>query len=189
MLLKKQAVALALFSVVSMGAFAAENLEVDSAHSFVSFKVKHKDLGMAHGFFEGITGKIVYDKENLDKSLVELEIDATSINTGNDARDGHIKKAEYLDVEHFPKITFKSKEIKKISDDKVELTGDVTMKGITKPLTTTISKVGETTDSIGIETQFKLKRSDFKVGKDIGLGDDISIDLAVEAGKPKPKKN
>lgn len=189
MLFTKKIVTAAVVSCFTLSVFAAQTYEIDSAHSFVSFKLKHKDLGMAHGSFSQIKGTIVYDQEDIEKSSVDLEIDAASLNTGHPGRDKHVKNPDYLDVEKYPTITFKSKEVKKISDDKAEVTGDVTLHGVTKPLTATISKVGETTSSIGIETQFKLKRTDFGVGKLQGLGEDIHVDLAVEAGLPRPERS
>src|SRR5579883_3127091 len=105
---------------------------IDTAHSSAHFTVRHMMITNVRGGFRKVSGTIVYDPEAHAESSVEAVIDAGSINTNDDQRDAHLRSADFLDVEHFPTITFKSRKIEKTGDDEAKVTGDLTIHGVTR---------------------------------------------------------
>lgn len=166
---------------------APETFKIDPVHSFVTFKVRHMNVSNAYGEFKDLKGSLVYDKDNVANSKFEVEIDANSLDTKNPKRDQHSKSPDFLNVKQFPTITYKSDSVKKLSDDEFEMTGQLTLHGVTKPLTSKLKKLGEATDPKGVhriggESTFTIKRSDFGMtGMMNALGDDITVTIAVEA--------
>ena len=111
---RKVFVFLLLLSLLSMStALAAERYEIDTAHSFVTFTIDHLGLSKAKGSFRDVSGAIMYDAKDLSKSAVEVNIKTASINTNNEARDKHLRTADFFDVEKYPEMTFKSKRVEK----------------------------------------------------------------------------
>lgn len=113
---------------------AKVNWNLDTAHSEVGFSVKHMMISKAKGTFDNFDAKIVADAEDLTDAEIELNIDVESINTRNKDRDDHLRSADFFDAENYPKITFVATDIKK-SGNNYEVTGDLTLKGTTKPVT------------------------------------------------------
>jgi polyisoprenoid-binding protein YceI len=117
-------------------AFAApETLEIDPAHSSSGFAVKHLVVSTVRGLFGKTTGTVSYDKADPAKSSVEATIDATTIDTRDEKRDAHLKSADFFDVANHPTITFKSTKVEKAGDGKLKVTGNLTIRGTTKPVT------------------------------------------------------
>jgi len=166
---------------------APETFEVDPVHSFIVFKVRHANLGNAYGTFNTFKGTIVRDKEAPEKSSIQLEIDVNSLDTKNPKRDEHSKSPDFLNAKQFPIATFKSDSIKKLSDTEYEVAGQMTLHGVTKPVTAKMVQLGEITDQKGVhkiggETTFVIKRSDFGMTNMLNaLGDEITLTVAVEA--------
>lgn len=169
---------------------------IDPAHSNAQFTVRHMMISNVRGGFRKVTGTILYDPENLSASSVDATIDAASINTGDEQRDGHLKSADFLDVEHFPTITFKSKSVARDGDDEVKIAGDLTIHGVTREVV--LKAEGPTPESkdpfgnvrIGISASTKIKRGDFGLTWNAALetggilvGDDLKIDIDVSAIK------
>ncbi|MCU1259706.1 MAG: YceI family protein [Bryobacterales bacterium] len=147
------------------------------------------------GTFSGITGTVIYDAANLGASSVEAEIDASTINTGDEKRDAHLKSPDFLDVEKYPKITFKSKSIAKAGDD-VKVTGDLTIHGVTREVVITAEPLApETKDPwggirTGTTATTKIKRSDFGLTWNSALetggfvlGDELKLTLDIQLVK------
>lgn len=166
--------------------------QIDSAHSSVSFSIKHMMIAKVHGGFEKISGTLVYDSQNPSNSKVEATIDAASINTREPQRDTHLKSADFFDVEKFPNLTFSSKRIEKDGDD-LKVTGDLTIHGVTKEVTLNVEgPSGELKDpwgnlKIGASASTKIKRKDFGLTWNAALeaggflvGDDVNITLEVQ---------
>jgi polyisoprenoid-binding protein YceI len=105
---------------------------LDPAHSQVQFSVKHLGISTVRGTFQQFSGSIV--EENGQATAATIEIDVASLNTGNDQRDGHLRSADFFDAENFPKATFSLTKFERAGDD-VTATGDLTIRGITKPVT------------------------------------------------------
>lgn len=187
------AYAAALCMVPVFASAKPENYKIDPVHSSVIFSINHMGVSNTHGRFNKLEGKMVYDADDASKSSIEVKIDADSLDTNNAMRDTHVKSEEYLDTKKFPTLEFKSKSVKKLSDKEFELTGDLTLHGVTKPLTTKLTKVGEAKDPkgnyrIGGETTFVIKRSEFGITAMPGaLGEEIPVTIAIEGIREEAK--
>lgn len=171
----------------------------DKAHSFIGFKVKHMGLIDVPGYFRDFTGTVNYNAEDVTKSSVEFTAKATSVDTGVTGRDNHLRQADFFEVDKFPDITFKSTKVMKHGDD-LHITGDFTMKGVTKSISFEFDLTGfipggeRAGAKIGISADTKINRRDYGVnygsnlpnGKPM-LSDIIEVDLEIEANKPRPQ--
>src|SRR5271168_5028236 len=110
------------------------NWSIDPVHSSAQFKVKHMMISNVKGEFTAVTGALVLDEKDIAKSRVEASIDATTINTREAQRDAHLKSADFLDVEKFPTLSFKSTRITKTGDDELSVAGDLSIHGVTRNL-------------------------------------------------------
>lgn len=172
---------------------APETYQVDPVHSFLIFKVRHFNVGNAYGEFNDFKGSFTYDKEAPQNNKFEVTVDVNSLDTKNPKRDEHVKSPDFLNAKQFPTITFKSDSVKQLADNQFEMAGQLTLHGVTKPLTLKLEKIGEAkdpkgTERIGGESTFTIKRSDFGMtGMAGALGDDITITMAVEGIKHAAK--
>src|SRR3989344_3262254 len=107
--------------------------KIDLAHSSIEFSVKHWGVAWVGGRFNDFSGSIEFDPDNLEKLSVEVEIEAISVWTGQEQRDGHLKSADFFDVQNYPTATLKSTDFKKSADSSYQLYGDLTIRGVTKP--------------------------------------------------------
>lgn len=170
-------------------AAAADKYEVDGAHTFVLFKVSHLGVGTAYGQFNDVSGTLTVDEENPAGSSVAFEIKAGSVDTHNEKRDEHLRSPDFLSAVQFPLITFKSTGVKKSGEKSYEVSGDLTLRGVTKPVTAKLERVGSGKDPwgnyrTGFDGSFVIKRSDFGVNfMPEALGQDVTILLAVEGIK------
>ena len=176
----------------------------DKAHSFIQFTVNHMGLAEVPGFFRDFTGSANFDAKDITKSTVEFTAKATSIDTGVAGRDNHLRTADFFEVDKFPYITFKSTKVEKKGKG-LRLTGDFTMKGVTKSITFPFRIAGwlPATDrsggKMGIAAETTINRRDYGVnwgsnlpGTSIpAVSDTVKISLQIEAGKKKdePKAN
>ena len=165
----------------------AVTYRIDPVHSFIIFRVKHLNTGFAYGRFNTFSGTIVVDERNPANSSIELEIDANSVDTGNSQRDDHLRSPDFFSARQFPKITFKSTRVRKINDTTVEVQGDLTMRGVTRPITARVTFTGKGRNQrgqeiIGFETTFMIRRSQFNInyGLNGGLADEVRVTFAVE---------
>ncbi len=169
---------------------AQDVYKIDAVHSQIGFKIRHL-VAKSSGRFTKFEGAITVDAKDMAKSKVEVTIDATSINTDNEARDKHLRGADFFDVEKFPTITFKSTAVKEVEKGKLQVTGDLTMHGVTKsitfPITNAGTRAGMKPGSVVagfIDGALKINRNDFGIKTYPGvLGDDVEISLDIEAGK------
>lgn len=170
----------------------------DKAHSNIGFRVKHMGLAEVPGYFSDFTGSINYDGVDVTKSSVEFAAKATSINTGNEGRDKHLRSTDFFEVEKFQDITFKSTKIEKRGNNLVAI-GDFTMKGVTKQIQLPVAfngilKDGRGNIKMGASIETTLNRRDYNInygstlpnGSQM-LSDDVKINLQIEAVKPAPK--
>ncbi len=186
------AVAALALSVASTPAIAAvELLEIDASHTNVGFSVRHF-FTPVKGEFKDVKGTIAYDKDNAAASKVDVTIQATSVNTNHEKRDGHLRAEDFFWVEKHPELKFVSKTISVGKDNKGTMTGDLTMRGVTKPITLDVEVLGlmssEQMGSVaGFTAKGKLDRKDFGINwnrtLDNGtmLSDDVEILIDVEA--------
>jgi len=180
-----------IFILTSLPIMAQDVYKIDAVHSEISFKIRHL-LAKSGGRFTKFNGTIKVNASDISKSYVEVNIDTTSLATDNDARDKHLKSADFFDVEKYPTITFNSTSVKEVAKGKLEVTGDFTLHGVTKRTTITIinagSQPGMKPGSIVtgfIDGTVTINRNDFNIKTYPGvLGDDVVISLNIEAGKP-----
>jgi polyisoprenoid-binding protein YceI len=178
----------------ALPAFAAETYEIDPVHSAATFKVKHL-FTMVPGRFNTMKGTIIYDAKAVENSKVDVAIDATSINTDNEMRDKHLRSADFFEVEKYPVITFKSTKVKKVGEGQLEVTGDLTIRDVTRSVTLAVEILGfgpgpDGQARGGFHATTQINRMDYKVSwnktLDSGgllLGSDVPIDITVEGVK------
>ena len=165
---------------------AAEAYKIDPIHSSIVFKIGHLGIAPVYGRFNDISGTITADKENPAKSSVEFTVPVESLDTRVAKRDQHLKSPDFFNAKQFPVMTFKSKEVKEAGKDTYQITGDLTLHGVTKPLTINFKKGGEAKGMegeyrAGGETQFTIKRSDYAMNFMLNaIGDEVTVMLAIE---------
>jgi polyisoprenoid-binding protein YceI len=180
----------ALATTLACAASAAvETYQIDPVHSSVGFKVRHF-VSRVPGTFTKFSGTIMVDRDHMENSSVEATIDVGSVNTSNDQRNGHLKSPDFFDVAKYATITFRSKSWKKTGEDTFDVTGDLTIKDVTKEvvLKVTLLAFGPGMKGMmlsGWEATTTLKRSDFGVNGPAmlgaALGDDVAVSIGIEA--------
>ena len=118
-----------------LSALAAETYWTDQGHTEVRFGWSHAGVSMQHGEFTRASGKLTLDPDNPEQSSIDVTIDAASVSTGVEALDKHLRDKDFLDVETYPAITFRSTSVRKTADDAADVTGDLTIRGVTLPAT------------------------------------------------------
>lgn len=170
---------------------------VDPDHSGVNFSIRHF-VSNTPGRFKDFNGTIKYDKQNPAASSVEFTIKAPSIDTANADRDNHLRGADFFDAEKFPTMTFVSKSVKAKDANNLEVTGDLTMKGVTKSVTIPVEVLGTVKtpngEKAGFESAFTVNRKDYGITwnrvLDAGgavLGDDVKVNISIEANRQQEK--
>lgn len=186
----KQIALVAALSAFSATAFAApETFNIDPTHTFPRFEYNHLGYSYQDHRFEKTSGKIVFDKSAKTGS-VDVTIDAKSISTGSTLFNGHIQGEDFFDTATYPTITFKSTKVKFDGDKPVAIDGNLTIKGVTKPVTLTVTHFHamphpmKKVDAIGANAMTRLKRSEFNMGKNVPfVSDEVTLSIAVEAIK------
>ena len=183
-------VAVGLALTAASPAMAAQASYIPNAnHTYVRFSYDHFGFSTQESRFDKTTGTISYDPV-AKTGAVDLTIDTKSVDTGSELFNGHIQGADFLDTAKFPTATFRSTSVKFDGDKPVSITGDLTIKGVTKPVTLTVTSFKHGTDmmkkdAIGANATATIKRSDFNMGKYVPMvGDDVTLTIAVEAAVP-----
>lgn len=181
-------------SVAASGAWATD-YKIDPSHTSVGFKVKHLAISSVPGKFVDVKGSFSFDPAKIESAKAEAEIAVASIDTNEAKRDDHLKSPDFLDSTKFPSISFKSKQIQKVSASEFNAIGDLTIHGVSKPVTLKVTYGGSAKDPWGNEraaflATTKISRKDFgltwnKVLETGGLlvGEDVEISLEVEGVK------
>ncbi|RYU96458.1 YceI family protein [Emticicia agri] len=164
----KKAVVLVLSLLASVSSFA-QTWSVDKAHAKVNFTVTHLMLSEVDGTFKSFDAKLTSSKEDFSDAVFEFTIDAKSVNTNQENRDAHLNRADMFDTEKYPTITYKSTAIKPTGPKKFQLTGDLTIKGVTKPVTVDLTLVGTGQNRqgkklVGFKASGTINRTAFGVG-------------------------
>jgi polyisoprenoid-binding protein YceI len=171
--------------------------KVDSDHSGVNFSVRHF-VSNVPGRFKDFEGTIKHDKQNPSASSVEFTIKSSSIDTANGDRDNHLRSPDFLDAQKFPTLTFVSKKVAAKDADTLDVTGDLTIRGITKEVTIPVDVLGTAKtpngEKAGFESSFTVNRKDYGITwnrvLDTGgavLGDDIKVTISIEANRQQEK--
>jgi polyisoprenoid-binding protein YceI len=166
---------------------------IDPAHSAADFKVRHMMISNVKGEFSGISGVLKLDEADHTRSTVEASIPTATIRTGDEKRDAHLNAAEFFDTANFPAMTFKSTQIASKGDSGYTVTGDLTIRGITRPVTLHVDDVSTPSadpwghQRIGLSASTKVNRKDFGLAWNMALeaggvlvGDDVTITLDVQ---------
>ncbi len=190
---------ISLLSLVPALALATPTTwNLDPSHSQVGFGVKHLVISNVRGAFSKYEGKVVLDEADVTKSSVEATIDVNSVDTRVADRDAHLKSPDFFDAAKYPSMTFKSNKVAKAGQDKLKVTGDLSLHGVTRPVVlevTTTPEVkgmyGETRRGFSATT--KISRKDFGltwnklIEAGPAVGDEVTIALDLEVVKDQPK--
>lgn len=180
---------LLLSSLGSIAQAADYKVDVEGAHAFIQFKIKHLGYSWLLGRFNHFDGKFSYDEKTPNASNITISIDTKSIDSNHAERDKHLKGKDFLDVSEFPKASFVSKSFNFSDENNAVVTGDFTLKGVTKNISFPISKVGGGKDPwggerVGFEGKTTLKLTDYNVSYNLGpASTHVEISLFVEGIK------
>lgn len=170
---------------------------IDSVHSEIGFKIKHMMVSTVKGKFTDFSGSVTAEGENYETAKISFVAKAASINTHNGERDGHLRSADFFDVEKFPEVTFVSTKITRGTGNVYEVTGDFTMHGVTKEITFTahfngISKGSDGIQVAGVDIVGSLSRKDFGLTWNVAIeaggvmvSDEVVLDINLELKESK----
>lgn len=166
---------------------SADSYKLDPVHSTVVFKIKYLGTFWFQGRFNEINGKVLFDEKTPENSRVSFVVNAESIDTASDARDSHLKSKDYFNTKVYPAITFVSDSVKRTGKDTFDVKGNLTLLGVTKPLTVAAVFEGKGRDlkgmeRIGFQTTFTINRCEF--GMTAGrmmVGDDVTLTITTVA--------
>lgn len=170
---------------------------IDTTHSTVGFSVRHMVFAKVHGRFTSFGGSLDIDDADFTKSKISVTVDAASIDTSEEKRDGHLKSPDFFDVEKNPKLTFDAKRIQKVGSDEYKLTGDLALHGVTKEVTFDVEYGGRGKDPwggerMGFHAKTQLNRLDFGLKWNqvletggVLVGEKIEVAIDLEATKAK----
>ncbi|MEJ5251618.1 MAG: YceI family protein [Chthonomonadetes bacterium] len=168
---------------------SAQTYQIDPVHTSLIFRVKHMNTAYVYGRFNQVTGTIVLNEANPARSSVNIEVDANSVYTANEQRDNHLRSPDFFNTRQFPTIRFVSTQVSRVNANTVRVRGNLTMRGVTRPITADVVLTGkgkspQGREIIGFETTFTIRRSEFGIRYGLpGLGDEVRVTLSVEAGR------
>ncbi|MEI6043112.1 MAG: YceI family protein [Chloroflexota bacterium] len=168
---------------------------IDGSNSVIGFSTKHLMVSTVKGCFSKVTGTIDWDDDDLSKSYIEASVESASLTTGDKNRDTNLRSVEFFDMRHYPTLTFKSKQIRKVGPNKFRLTGGLTIKGITRDVHFEVEYDGRATNpfasnSAGFRAYTMINRKDFGLvwGPAVEAGgltvsEQVKIELYIKAVK------
>lgn len=181
--------ALAISIALPISALAADSYTIDPTHTYPNFTISHLGFSTMHGRFDKTSGKVTLDRAAKTGS-VEIAVETASISTGLAKRDDHLKSPDFFNAAEFPSITYKSTAINFKGDTPASVDGNLTISGVTKPVTLTISafKCGahpmNKKEMCGADASAQIKRSDFGIKYGLpAIGDDVKLNFEIEAMK------
>jgi polyisoprenoid-binding protein YceI len=166
--------------------------QIDPAHSEIQFSAKHLMISTVRGRFNEFSGTVEGDEANPAVAKVEVKIDASTLVTGDEKRDTHLRSPDFLDVEKFPNLTFKSTRVEVTDDSHAKLYGDLTIRDVTNPVVLDVEYAGQAktpwgTISAGFNASTKINRKDWNLNWNVALetggwlvGDQITINIELE---------
>jgi len=192
--LSRLTVAVVLLAVPALA--RASTWQIDPAHTSVQFAVRHLMVSTVRGELGKAAGSVTLDESDLTKSSVEATVDVTAINTREPRRDEHLKSPDFLDAAKYPTITFKSTKVEKVADDHYKVTGDLTIRGVTKSTVLDVTGSPKPVNDpmgnvkLGGSATTRINRQDFGVswsksldGGGVVVGDDVDITIDIELVK------
>lgn len=187
---------LGLTVAIGLGATAAlaqpKEFRLDRSHSYIGFEINHFGFSRTVGRFNDYSGKILIDEADPARSAVEVDVKTASIDTNHEARDGHLRSADFFNVDQFPSMIFKSTGIQMTGDREGKVTGNLTLLGVTKPVTLDFfwTKDGtvpipayKNVRTIGFMATGQIKRSEFGMDTFVGepIGDEVDLKINFDA--------
>ena len=169
--------------------------QIDTSHSDIQFSVRHMMISKVRGRFESFSGTVNFDESNPTNTTVEIAVDLNSINTRDEKRDGHLRSADFFDVENYPTMTFVSKKVEQTDEFNGRLIGDLTIRGITHEIALDVQYSGTAkspwgTVSAGFSAKGKVNRKEFGLNWNAALetggvlvGEDVEIAIELEIVK------
>jgi len=182
-------VVLAILATCACEGAAADTFKADPVHSVVVFRVKHMNISYCYGRFNKISGTFSLNEANPAESQVSIEVVADSIDTDNAARDKHLRNADFFDVEKHKTIRFQSKKTTRKPGGPFVVEGELTLHGVTKPITVEIESTGSGKGMVGevrsgMECVFNIRRTEFGMDKMVGpVGDEVRLMVSLEGIK------
>jgi polyisoprenoid-binding protein YceI len=173
---------------LGLPAYGGDSFKIDPVHSSVIFSTKHNGVSDFYGAFKEVSGTVTFDSVDSSKSSVELTVPVESIDTRNEKRDQHLKSPDFFNAKQFPTLIFKSTKVEGTGDS-YKISGDLTIHGVTKPITVEFKKGPEGKGGKGEvrgggETRFTIKRGDYDMKFMTGpVGDDVNIIVSLEGVK------
>jgi len=189
-------IVLTALAMAATAAAQAGTWQIDPNHSAAQFSVRHLGVSTVRGAFTKVSGTAKYDPADPSKTTLDATIDANSVDTRVEMRDKDLRSANFLDVEKYPAITFKSKQVKPAGAGKLQMTGDLTIHGVTKEVVLDVDGPSAPIPDpmhmgkarIGASATTKINRKDFGVnGAPSMVGDDITITIDAELFEAQPK--
>jgi len=175
------------------GTAALSTWKIDPSHSAAEFKVRHMMISFVKGKFSGLSGVLKLDENDYTHSVVEVSIPAASVSTVDEKLDAHLKEADFFDVQNFPTLTFKSTSIRSLGDRDYEVTGDLTIRGVTKSVILSVRDLSQPSKDpwgnqrIGLSASATINRKEFGLVWNAPLefggvlvGDEVAITLDVQ---------
>lgn len=185
--------------VLAAASLSAEPTQwkIDTSHSAAQFSVKHLMVSTVRGHFGTMTGTVTYDPANPAATVVEAEVDVNTIDTRNERRDKHLRSADFFDVEKYPKMTFKSKSVRAVAPGKMQLVGDLTIRGTTKEVTFEVEGPSAPLNTgrvvkMGAVATAKINRTDFGMtwnraieAGGVTVGEEVTLTIDLELDQVK----
>jgi polyisoprenoid-binding protein YceI len=174
---------------------ALEKWNIDVVHSTIGFTVRHLMVSKVHGYFTKWSGALAFDEENPSSSHAEVEIDVSSVDTREPQRDAHLRTGDFFEAEKYPKMTFKSTTIARAGEGKFKVTGDLTLRGVTKPVVLDVEYGGrqkhpQMGERAGFSGHTTIHRKDFGVNFNqildnggLALSEKVDVNIEIEATK------
>jgi polyisoprenoid-binding protein YceI len=172
---------------------ASQTWQIDTTHSSIGFTVRHMVVAKVHGTFGKFSGSLTLNTEALTTASTEVEIDTASIDTGVEGRDNHLRSADFLDVERFPQLRFRSQRVEQVGKDRYRLVGQLTIRDVTREVVLETEFLGQMKDPFGnqrlaFSAQTRIDRKDFGLTWNKALetggvlvGESVDILLDVQA--------
>ncbi|MFN8487445.1 MAG: YceI family protein [Caldilineaceae bacterium] len=166
--------------------------QIDNSHSVIGFSVRHMMLSKTRGEFQKFSGTVNLNEQNPAATGVDVSIDAGSINTRDGQRDGHLKSPDFLNVDAYPNMTFKSTNVELVDKTHAKLTGDLTIRDVTRPVTLDVEYTGQSkspwgTRNVGFSAETKINRKDWGLTWNVALetggvlvGDEVTVNIELE---------
>ncbi|MDU5453468.1 YceI family protein [Pseudescherichia vulneris] len=191
--MKKNLLALTFGALLfTTGSAVAADYKIDKEgqHAFVNFRIQHLGYSWLYGTFKDFNGTFTFDEQNPAADKVNVTINTNSVDTNHAERDKHLRSADFLNVAKFPQATFASTGVKKDGDE-LDITGNLTLNGVTKPVTLEAKLIGQGDDPwggvrAGFEAEGKIKLKDFNINTDLGpAAQEVDLIISVEGVRQK----